>query len=609
MSYGTQMQHRPTGIGLALALMLIGSTLMTARPVQQDFGQIRPPRDAAPPTEDAPASSVISGGIVAANTGQPLKRARVIATGRETRVRVVVRTDEAGRYVLGDLGEGRYTLTVSKPGFITLSYGQRRPRQPATPVQVGAGQHLQDVNFTLPAGSVVTGRVADEDGTPLPLATVRLLRYVYQQGQRQLVPVGVDRTDDRGLYRVFGLEPGDYLVSAIVSRQLLAPGGGRFGADAVAVRAGQPGRFPNTATQNGVSEDDDPFGYAPTYYPGVTSVAEAVRVTVGLSAEVGAVDFAIRLVPTATVSGVVFGPDGTVSTAARVVLMPDDGAAIPGATLGSRVEAVGGFAVRNVPPGRYMVRAITRSGRRGGRGFGGTPTFASQPLTVDGYDVTDVTLVLAPGATVTGSIVFDTANQTDPPTATRVRVQANSLDPVPFLAGANVRVNGDGTFRLENVAGGRRLIRASGVPEGWTLKAVFLDGQDVIDTPLDFGGASRVDGLRLVFTDQVSELSGVVHDNQGSALTDFTVIAFPSDASRWQPGSRYIQAARPDQNARYQIHGLPPGEYLLSAVEVVEQGEWYDPRFLQSLRSGALRLSLDDGETRELNLALSSQTP
>ena len=95
----------------------------------------------------------------------------------------------------------------------------------------------------------------------------------------------------------------------------------------------------------------------------------------------------------------------------------------------------------------------------------------------------------------------------------------------------------------------------------------------------------------------------------GTALTDFTVIAFLIDESRWGPKSRHVQASRPDQNARYQIRGSPAGEYLLAAVEVVEQGEWYDPRFLQRLRPGALRVSLAAGEVTELNLALASQTP
>ena len=84
-------------------------------------------------------------------------------------------------------------------------------------------------------------------------------------------------------------------------------------------------------------------------------------------------------------------------------------------------------------------------------------------------------------------------------------------------------------------------------------------------------------------------------------------LAFPANEQLWQPQSRYIKASRPDQNAHYRIEGLPAGEYLLAAVEVVEQGEWFDPRFLERLRPVSANLSIDDGESQELNLTLSPQ--
>ena len=205
-------------------------------------------------------------------------------------------------------------MSVSKPGFITLSHGQRRPRQPSTPVQIEAGRHVANVSFSLPPGGVITGRVADEDGAPLPLIQVVVLRYVYQQGQRQLVPAGNDGSDDRGEYRVFGLKPGDYYVSAVVSQR-------RFAVMAFGTRGGAGSRFGGADA----ATEETEFGYALTYYPGVTGLAQATAVNVGLSTESRGVDFSVQFVRTARLSGTLFGADGTPPRGAQVMLVPDEG--------------------------------------------------------------------------------------------------------------------------------------------------------------------------------------------------------------------------------------------------------------------------------------------
>ena len=591
------------------------SVSIGAQPRNRGFGQVQTPRDTpAQPDGAAVASeaSSISGRVLDGRTGQALKRARVVATSRNgDGNRTTVQTGESGSYILSGLAPGQYTLRVSKPGFISLSYGQRRPRQPSTPLGVLAGQTLRNVDVTLPAGSVITGRIVDEDGSPLALATVRLFRYVYQQGRQQLVPAGADRSDDRGQYRIFDLEPGDYYVNAAVPRQLLAPRDRTRGPD---IRfppfRDRSGRSPAGGTL-GAQTTDEPLGYAPTYYPGVTSISEAARVSVGLSAELAGIDFAVRLVPTASVSGMVLGPNGQAASGVQVMLLPDGGVTFRDAMMGARLRPDGRFEIQSVPPGQYVLRAMTRGGGRrgGGAGRGGAPMFASQPLAVDGYDVTDATLMLTRGATVTGSVVFETTGR--PPTGAtgRFRVTANAVHEIPFLGNPNERIADDGTFVMENVPGGARLLRASGAPDGWMLKSVYLDGQNVIDTPLNFSGVTRVDDVRLVFTDKVSRLTGLVRDQQGNLLTDFTVIAFPFDETLWQPESRHTKASRPDQNARYRIDGLPPGNYLLAAADAVQQGEWFDPRFLRQLRDTAMRLSLAEGETRDLDLTLNASVP
>src|SRR5215216_5007700 len=151
------------------------------------------------PARDTPAqprdaiklpSGRITGRVVAADNGRPVKRARVFVSASELPGGRGVLTDDAGVFDLADLPAGRYTLTVSKSGFVSLSYGQRRPLQAGTPLQLGDGEQLKGVQFQLPRGGVIAGRVLDEDGEPVAGAMVRVLRYQYLQGDRRLTPNG-----------------------------------------------------------------------------------------------------------------------------------------------------------------------------------------------------------------------------------------------------------------------------------------------------------------------------------------------------------------------------------------------------------------------------------
>ena len=193
----------------------------------QQFGQ--PARDTSA-LDRATGVATLSGRVLAADTGAVVKRATVRLAGQDTRDRRTVQTDDNGRYLFTDLQAGHFTVTVSKAGFISLAYGQKHPRQPALPIQVDAGRQIRSVDIALPRGSVLTGHVVDEDGEPMPRAVVQVLRYVYRQGQREIEPAGTDQTDDRGQFRVFDLDPGEYYVSVTLPRRRSTfPGGGRVG--------------------------------------------------------------------------------------------------------------------------------------------------------------------------------------------------------------------------------------------------------------------------------------------------------------------------------------------------------------------------------------------
>jgi hypothetical protein len=145
-------------------------------------------------------------------------------------------------------------------------------------------------------------------------------------------------------------------------------------------------------------------------------------------------------------------------------------------------------------------------------------------------------------------------------------------------------------------------------PQGWTLKAVMLNGQDITDEPLDVAPGQTVTGLRVVLTERSTDVNGRVSDPRNNPVTDATVVIFPADEDKWGYQTRFIRAARPDQDGRFTIGGLPPFErYLAIAVQGLEDGQAGDPEFLATVRDRAASFALDEGETKTLDLRLGSQ--
>jgi hypothetical protein len=149
---------------------------------------------------------------------------------------------------------------------------------------------------------------------------------------------------------------------------------------------------------------------------------------------------------------------------------------------------------------------------------------------------------------------------------------------------------------------GNRQIRVSGLPIGWYLDAVLLDGKDVTDSQIQCGAGESVEGIVIRLTDQVTSIAGVVLDDRDRPLSEAAVIVYAEDASRWAYPSRHIAVARPNAKGQYQVKGLPAGRYLAVAVDDIEEGEEYDPDLLEDLRRSAVRLTLERAESVIQNL-------
>jgi len=602
-------------VSVSTLLVVLAAAAGAQQPAQRP-GSIQPPAGTQQPARDTPAqakdavpapSGRITGQVIAADNGRPVKRARVFVNAAELPGGRGVLTDDQGVFDLTELPAGRYTLTVSKSGFVALSYGQRRPLQAGTPLQLGDGQQLKGIQFQLPRGSVIGGRVLDEDGEAMPGVMVRVMRYQYLQGERRLTPAGGGQTDDKGQYRVWGLMPGDYYVNAVARGgpmggipfgAFVAGGGGPGGGPGGGIRGG--GGFGGFAGRGGrggpgagpAGNDQESINYAPTYFPGVPSVNEAKAITVGLGQEVLDINFNMQLVRTSRISGRVLNPDGTPVTSGNINLTIDAGGGRGnqiGMNYGGRIQWDGAFAINNVPPGRYLLRARGDDSE--------VPQYAAQPITVNGQDIADFTVILAAGATISGTVNFTGAPGSSPDLS-QFRIVAPAVDQTDVGPQPNARVGKDGAFELNGVPAGSHLIRSAGNARGFILKSVTVNGRDVTDAPMALRSGESITNLTVTFTDQQNEINGMVTNEQGTPVPDYTILAFSTDSSLWRPLSRQIMTARPDQTGQYRIRGLPRGEYYLVAVDPAEQGEWFDPTYLDEHRVGAARVTLSDGDIK-----------
>jgi hypothetical protein len=571
-------------------------------------------------------TGVIVGTVLTADvSAQPVRRATVTVTGSGLRNRQVV-TDSNGRFVIPDLPAGNFTVSASKPSYISATHGAR-PGQPGAPIALAAGgQAVAEIR--MPKGAVIAGTIFDQFGRPRPQVRLDVFQYRTSGGRRQLTQIGSSWavTDDRGNYRAYGLPAGDFIIAA---RAQGAPDVRMVTAEELRwAHASMPVAQPGTAAAPPPPPPapGPTIGLAPVYYPGVVDVSGATAITLNHGDERTGLDFQLQSVPTAKIEGVVLGPDGQPAQPLQVRIWSEDRVRSPGAPpplldsqfSGPRINAnTGGFTFTGVAPGRYVLSA--QSTMRTPQAQPGpapvppqaTTLWAFAQVDVNGRDVSNLGLTLQPGLSVSGRVVF---SGTTPPTdLSRVRVNMSPADPLPIsvnIAGATP--GSDGSFTLRGAVPGRYRLTGSAPPTpgtqgstppvSWALRSAIVNGRDVLDGGLDVQG-SDVPGLVLTFTDKPSEISGRLLDAAGAPAKDLWVMCFATDPSYWTAQSRRTRVIRPNpDDGRYRFNQWVPGEYFLVAVVDGDQIDLTDQATLNQIAGAALRVTLAEGEKLVQNL-------
>ena len=574
----------------------------------------------APQGPAAGEQRTITGQVVDAGTGRPVSAALVTLVLAKTEgLPVLTGTDGRFQFRVSPQ-DASYTLTARKGGYAEGASGRLRIGGAAQPVKVSALTPSVNVTIRMWKLGAITGTVMDEAGEPVVNVQVRaLLRSTVASG-KSFAPVGViAMTDDRGVYRVSDLLPGEYLMmtsppavslkpTALSSmarpnqatRQYLFLFGGPGAAflevgDAwLALGRGTPLPPP---LRNGRLRV-----YPLTFHPSAVSPTQASRIMLRSGEERVSVDIQLAPVPAARVSGLLVNASGP-SADAMLRLVPAGFDEVPADLLAaeSATDPSGGFAFAGVAPGQYTLRVRGRVPNAGVF----DSSWLALPLTVSGDDIDGLVATLSAPLRVRARMQFDGSS---PPPAMPENVRFTSL-PFSLESAASVpETMTIGAAAIEQgaiVVGyppGRYRVHVTNSPAGWMFKSAMLNGVDVSETPFDL--TKDVDDLVLNFTDRWSGISGSV---QGAGADTASVIVFAADTQIWQtagPSSRRFKNVRASSDGQFGISSLPPGDYYVIAVREEDAADWRDPAVLDVLARTATRVTILDGEHRTMDLQL-----
>ena len=574
------------------------------------------------PTPPQIPTFIVKGRVVFDNTDRPVRRTQISLfqlpsdrAGERTSV-----TDRDGRFVIENVPTGVYFAMVNAPGiisplaFMTLTekgpsenYDLKAIREYCTEIVVDGG----DVNVTVHArrGGAISGKVTYSDGDAAIDAQVGVIRRVGKKATPVLTGLTAAslmslRTDDRGRYRIAGLPPGEYIVSAAETNT--SPGGRRGG----------------DSFFGGFFESD---ALLVTYYGGGRSSDDAIKLEVTTGSETSDIDITLL--------------DSTPHTVRGSVIAKLDRVPLPGATLSIRIREQallfgsgsqqmstndeglwvldgvpdGTYIISVEPPGNFPVPGADPDSQVTADDDDGAPQRKQAPtrkfvrgeveITVSGGDLLVEPIALAEGASISGTVEFPPRPEDVSPSYIQIMYRYEG-DPTDTFS--NSAFASGSEFTVEGLRAGKIYLNANPSYAGLTdsnlyVKSITLNGIDLRQKPLTVTEGQSIKNVRIVIAQNPAKGRVKLTDGGGKPLPAKRVAVIPVDEGRWLFSNDTVAGAT-DTRGVFTFTAAP-GEYF---VIVAAADDFWPPTqdVIRQRAPGAMHIKLQSGDNQPVTVVV-----
>jgi len=471
-------------------------------------------------------------------------------------------TDQDGFYRIANVPPGNYDISPSDPALVATD--GKEPKNKS--VVVGEDENVENINFAVVRGGVITGRVTDADGRPVIQQQVNIFRveaFERQSQQQQVFATAGGQTDDRGIYRVFGLMPGRYKVGAGRGENIFIPG---------SIRS----------------------IYKPVFHPNVSDQSKATVIEIGEGTEAKDVDITLgRTMQTFAVAGrVVDGEKGLPVPNLRLGFQRNLGQRYEFVSMAVMTNSQGDFVAEGLIPGKYEFYLFPNQN--------GGMRVESLAFDIIDQDVSGLTVKLVQGASLSGVIVLEGENKAVLAKLSEFKLQAFTVNTKPGNGALNSLAESpiapDGSFQLRGLSGGTVMVSVSAngySPKGFHIARIEGVGMDW-SSGFELKEGEQLTGLRVVLSYGSATLRGVVNVENGELPPGARIYVRLAKPGAKLSNLRWLQV---DARGHFLVEDLAPGTYEVHA-SVVLSPQMQQPRMVMR------EVSLQDGVTTDLTLTI-----